>query len=38
VDHLRDVVLEDLQAIPEVQSAQTLVLLDEPPVDDRSWR
>ncbi|HET7488433.1 MAG TPA: Lrp/AsnC family transcriptional regulator [Acidimicrobiales bacterium] len=32
IDHLRDVILEDLQSIAEVQSAQTLVLLDEPPV------
>lgn len=33
VDHLRDVILGDLQSIPEIQSSQTLVLLDEPPVD-----
>ena len=33
IDHLRDVVLDDLQSIPEIQSSQTLVLLDEPPVD-----
>jgi len=33
IDHLRDVVLEGLQSIPEIQSSQTLVLLDEPPVD-----
>jgi DNA-binding Lrp family transcriptional regulator len=33
IDHLRDVILEDLQSIPEIQSSQTLVLLDEPPVD-----
>lgn len=32
VDHLRDVVLDGLQAIPEVQSTQTLLLLDEPEV------
>lgn len=32
VDHLRDVILDDLQAIPGVNSAQTLVLLDEPPL------
>jgi DNA-binding Lrp family transcriptional regulator len=32
VDHLRDVILEDLQSIPEVESSQTLVLFDEPPV------
>ena len=32
IDHLRDVVLDDLQSIPEIQSSQTLVLLDEPPV------
>ena len=30
VDHLRDVILEGLQSMPEVQSAQTLLLLDEP--------
>jgi DNA-binding Lrp family transcriptional regulator len=30
VEHLRDVVLGDLQSIPEVQSTQTLFLLDEP--------
>jgi len=30
VDHLRDVILDGLQAMPEVQSAQTLLLLDEP--------
>jgi DNA-binding Lrp family transcriptional regulator len=29
VDHLRDVILDGLQSIPGVQSAQTLVLLDE---------
>lgn len=34
IDHLRDVILEDLQSIPEIQSSQTLVLLDEPPVAD----
>lgn len=33
IDHLRDVILEDLQSIPGIQSSQTLVLLDEPPVD-----
>ncbi|MGH9177740.1 MAG: Lrp/AsnC family transcriptional regulator [Acidimicrobiales bacterium] len=33
IDHLRDVILEDLQSIPEIQSSQTLVLLDEPPVE-----
>lgn len=33
IDHLRDVVLEGLQSIPEISSSQTLVLLDEPPVD-----
>lgn len=32
VDHLRDVILDDLQSIPEVRSSQTLVLLGEPPV------
>ena len=32
VDHLRDVILDGLQSIPEVQSSQTLLLLDEPPV------
>ncbi|MGH8884140.1 MAG: Lrp/AsnC family transcriptional regulator [Egibacteraceae bacterium] len=32
IDHLRDVILDDLQSIPEVQSSQTLVLLDEPAV------
>lgn len=30
VEHLRDVILDGLQAIPEVQSTQTLFLLDEP--------
>lgn len=34
IDHLRDVILEDLQSIPEIQSSQTLVLLDELRVDD----
>jgi DNA-binding Lrp family transcriptional regulator len=29
IDHLRDVVLEGLQAIPDVASTQTLLLLDE---------
>ena len=29
IDHLRDVVLEGLQAIPDVSSTQTLLLLDE---------
>lgn len=33
IDHLRDVVLDDLQSIPEIQSSQTLVLLDEPAVE-----
>ena len=33
IDHLRDVVLEDLQSIPDIRSSQTLVLLDEPPLD-----
>jgi DNA-binding Lrp family transcriptional regulator len=33
IDHLRDVVLEGLQSIPDIQSVQTLVLLDEPAVD-----
>lgn len=33
IDHLRDVILDGLQAIPEVQSSQTLLLLDEPAVD-----
>lgn len=33
IDHLRDVILQDLQSIAEIQSAQTLVLLDEPAVD-----
>lgn len=32
VDHLRDVILDGLQSIPEIQSAQTLLLLDEPVV------
>lgn len=32
VDHLRDVILQGLQSMPEVQSAQTLLLLDEPDV------
>ena len=32
IDHLRDVILEGLQSMPEVQSAQTLLLLDEPTV------
>lgn len=32
VDHLRDVILDGLQAIPEIQSTQTLLLLDEPVV------
>ncbi len=32
IDHLRDVILEGLQSMPEVQSAQTLLLLDEPAV------
>jgi len=31
-DHLRGVILEGLQPMPEVQSAQTLLLLDEPDV------
>lgn len=35
IDHLRDVILQDLQSIPQIQSAQTLVLLDEPPLDRR---
>lgn len=30
IDHLRDVILGDLQSIPEIRSSQTLVLLDEP--------
>lgn len=34
IDHLRDVILDDLQSIPEIRSSQTLVLLDEPPVDE----
>lgn len=33
IDHLRDVILDDLQSIPEVRSSQTLVLLDEPAVE-----
>lgn len=33
IDHLRDVVLEGLQAIPEIQQTQTLLLLDEPGVE-----
>ncbi len=33
VDHLRDVILDGLQSIEGVQSAQTLLLLDEPAVD-----
>ena len=32
IEHLRDVVLEGLQAIPEIQSTQTMLLLDEPEV------
>ena len=32
VDHLRDVILDGLQSIEGVQSAQTLLLLDEPAV------
>ena len=32
IEHLRDVILEGLQAMPEVLSAQTLLLLDEPDV------
>jgi DNA-binding Lrp family transcriptional regulator len=32
VDHLRDVILDGLQSIAGVQSAQTLLLLDEPAV------
>ena len=35
IDHLRDVILQDLQSIPDIQSAQTLVLLDEPAVDQK---
>jgi len=35
IDHLRDVILQDLQSIPQIQSAQTLVLLDEPALDQR---
>lgn len=38
IDHLRDVILEDLQSIPEIRSSQTLVLLDEPPVGDPAPR
>ena len=33
IEHLRDVILGDLQSIPEIRSSQTLVLLDEPPLD-----
>lgn len=33
VDHLRDVILDGLQSIQGVQSAQTLLLLDEPALD-----
>lgn len=33
IDHLRDVILGDLQSIPEIRSSQTLVLLDEPPLE-----
>lgn len=33
IGHLRDVILQDLQSIPQIQSAQTLVLLDEPALD-----
>jgi DNA-binding Lrp family transcriptional regulator len=29
IDHLRDVILDGLQAIPDVSSTQTLLLLDE---------
>jgi len=32
VDHLRDVILDGLQSMTEVHSAQTLLLLDEPEV------
>lgn len=32
IEHLRDVILGDLQSIPEIRSSQTLVLLDEPPL------
>jgi DNA-binding Lrp family transcriptional regulator len=32
VEHLRDVILGGIQSITDVQSAQTLLLLDEPPV------
>jgi DNA-binding Lrp family transcriptional regulator len=32
VEHLRDVILGGIQSISEVQSAQTLLLLDEPSV------
>lgn len=35
IDHLRDVILEGLQSMPEIQSAQTLLLLDEPVVPAR---
>ena len=33
IEHLRDVILGDLQSIPEIRSSQTLVLLDEPPLE-----
>jgi len=32
IAHLRDVVLDGLQNIPEIQSTQTMLLLDEPEV------
>ena len=35
LDHLRDVVLVGLHQLPAVNSAQTFVLLDEPPVTQR---
>jgi Lrp/AsnC family leucine-responsive transcriptional regulator len=36
IAHLRDVVLEGLQNIPEIQSTQTMLLLDEPEVGSPS--
>lgn len=36
IAHLRDVILGDLQSIPEIRSSQTLVLLDEPELDPGS--
>ena len=35
--HLRDVVLGELQSIPDVLSSQTIMVLDEPPVPPRRY-